>query len=53
METRTGSLEGIQINCPSSQVRKAKASMESRLARAIKCNKKSFYKYMSDKRKTR
>ncbi|GAB0190944.1 hypothetical protein GRJ2_001559700 [Grus japonensis] len=35
------------------QVRKAKALIELNLARDIKGNKKSFYRYISDKRKTR
>ncbi|GAB0208082.1 mitochondrial enolase superfamily member 1 [Grus japonensis] len=35
------------------QVRKAKALIEISLARDIKGNKKSFYRYVSDKRKTR
>ncbi|KAK4830740.1 hypothetical protein QYF61_013190 [Mycteria americana] len=35
------------------QVRKAKALIELNLTRHIKGNKKSFYKYVSDKRKTR
>ncbi|GAB0180313.1 hypothetical protein GRJ2_000496600 [Grus japonensis] len=34
------------------QVRKAKALIELNLARDIKGNKKSFYRYISDKRKT-
>ncbi|PKU43600.1 hypothetical protein llap_6097 [Limosa lapponica baueri] len=35
------------------EVRKAKAQMESNLARDAKDNKKGFYKYTDDKRKTR
>ena len=35
------------------QVRKAKALIELTLARDIKGNKKSFYRYVGDKRKTR
>ena len=35
------------------QVRKAKALTELNLARDIKGNKKSFYRYVGDKRKTR
>ena len=35
------------------QVRKAKALIELNLARDIKGNKKSFYRYIGDKRKTR
>ena len=35
------------------QVRKAKALIELNLARDVKGNKKSFYRYISDKRKTR
>ncbi|GAB0182287.1 mitochondrial enolase superfamily member 1 [Grus japonensis] len=35
------------------QVRKAKALIELNLARDVKGNKKSFYRYVSDKRKTR
>ncbi|KAK4817866.1 hypothetical protein QYF61_001676 [Mycteria americana] len=35
------------------QVRKAKALIELNLARGVKGNKKSFYRYIGDKRKTR
>ena len=35
------------------QVRKAKALIELNLARDVKGNKKSFYRYVGDKRKTR
>ncbi|GAB0205806.1 hypothetical protein GRJ2_003046200 [Grus japonensis] len=35
------------------QVRKAKALTEISLARDVKANKKSFYRYVSDKRRTR
>ncbi|GAB0178119.1 mitochondrial enolase superfamily member 1 [Grus japonensis] len=35
------------------QVRKAKALIEISLARDVKDNKKSFYRYVSDKRRTR
>ncbi|GAB0209752.1 hypothetical protein GRJ2_003440900 [Grus japonensis] len=35
------------------QVRKAKALIELKLARDVKDNKKSFYRYVSDKRRTR
>ncbi|GAB0189782.1 mitochondrial enolase superfamily member 1 [Grus japonensis] len=35
------------------QVRKAKALIELNMARDVKGNKKSFYRYVSDKRKTR
>ncbi|GAB0175757.1 mitochondrial enolase superfamily member 1 [Grus japonensis] len=35
------------------QVRKAKALIELNLARDVKGNKKSFYRYVSDKRKTK
>ncbi|GAB0208807.1 mitochondrial enolase superfamily member 1 [Grus japonensis] len=35
------------------QVRKAKALIELNLARDVKGNKKSFYRYVSDKRRTR
>ncbi|GAB0204458.1 mitochondrial enolase superfamily member 1 [Grus japonensis] len=35
------------------QVRKAKALIELNLARDVKDNKKSFYRYVSDKRRTR
>src|SRR5699024_5407127 len=35
------------------EVRKAKAQLELRLATAIKENKKSFYKYINDKRRTK
>ncbi|GAB0179938.1 mitochondrial enolase superfamily member 1 [Grus japonensis] len=34
------------------QIRKAKALIELNLARDVKGNKKSFYRYVSDKRKT-
>lgn len=33
-------------------VRKAKAQMELNLARNVKDNKKGFYKYIGDRRKT-
>ena len=35
------------------EVRKAKAQLELRLAIAVKENKKSFYKYINDKRRTK
>ncbi|GAB0182749.1 hypothetical protein GRJ2_000740200 [Grus japonensis] len=35
------------------QIRKAKALIELNLARSVKGNKKSFYRHVSDKRKTR
>ena len=38
---------------PRDQVSKAKALIELNLARDIKGNKKSFYRYLSDKRRTR
>ncbi|GAB0184642.1 mitochondrial enolase superfamily member 1 [Grus japonensis] len=41
------------IRAARDQVRKAKAPIELNLARDIKGNKKSFYRYISDKRKTR
>ncbi|GAB0182265.1 mitochondrial enolase superfamily member 1 [Grus japonensis] len=41
------------VRAARNQVRKAKALMELNLARDIKGNKKSFYRYVSDKRKTR
>ncbi|GAB0180457.1 mitochondrial enolase superfamily member 1 [Grus japonensis] len=55
VEARAGSLGGIQRNCPSSrdQVRKAKALTEINLARDVKDNKKSFYRYVSEKRRMR
>jgi len=42
----------LQRNCLSSQVRKPKVLVELNLARNIKVNKRSFYRYISDKRKT-
>ena len=55
VEARTGGLGGIQRNCPSTsdQVGKAKGLTELNLARDVKGNKKSFYRYIGDKRKTR
>ena len=55
MESRTGSLKGIQRNCLSSQdqVRKATVLTELNLTRDIKSNKKSFCRYVSDRRKAR
>ncbi|KAK4819916.1 hypothetical protein QYF61_014651 [Mycteria americana] len=62
VEARTGNLGRIQSNCPSSraivqaardQVRKANALIVLNVARDIKGNKKSFYRYIGDKRKTR
>ena len=44
---------GEIIQAARDQVRKAKALIELNLARDIKGNKKSFYKYVGDKRKTR
>ncbi|GAB0208249.1 mitochondrial enolase superfamily member 1 [Grus japonensis] len=38
---------------PRNKVRKAKALIEISLARDVKDNKKSFYRYVSDKRRTR
>ncbi|KAM9653655.1 uncharacterized protein ACIBXB_010484 [Morphnus guianensis] len=45
----------IKRNCQSSQgsLRKAKAVIELNLARDVKDNKKSYYRYVSGKRKTR
>ncbi|GAB0191906.1 mitochondrial enolase superfamily member 1 [Grus japonensis] len=48
--TQTKSITGRAAR---DQVRKAKALIELNLARDIKGNKKSFYRYVSDKRKTR
>jgi len=55
MEARTGSLGGIQRNRPigREQVMKAKALTELNLTRDVKWNKKAFYRYVSDRRKTR
>ena len=55
VEARTGSLEEYRetVRAARDQVRKAKALTELNLARDIKGNKKSFYRYVSDKRKTR
>ncbi|GAB0204852.1 mitochondrial enolase superfamily member 1 [Grus japonensis] len=41
------------VQAARNQVRKAKALMELNLARDVKDNKKSFYRYVSDKRRTR
>ncbi|GAB0197153.1 mitochondrial enolase superfamily member 1 [Grus japonensis] len=41
------------IRAAREQVRKAKALIEISLARDVKDNKKSFYRYVSDKRRTR
>ncbi|GAB0207806.1 hypothetical protein GRJ2_003246300 [Grus japonensis] len=41
------------VRAARAQVRKAKALIEISLARDVKDNKKSFYKYVSDKRRTR
>ncbi|GAB0203811.1 hypothetical protein GRJ2_002846700 [Grus japonensis] len=41
------------VRAARAQVRKAKALTELNLARDIKDNKKSFYRYVSDKRRTR
>ena len=55
LEARIDGLGGIQRNCVSSQdqVRKAKTLLELNFTRDIKGNKKSFYRNVSDKRKTR
>lgn len=55
MEVRTGSPGGIKRNCLSSQVKKAETLIELliNLAMDVKGNNKSFYRYMSDKKKTR
>ena len=41
------------IRAARDQVKKAKALIELNLARDVKGNKKSFYRYVGDKRKTR
>ncbi|GAB0177491.1 hypothetical protein GRJ2_000214400 [Grus japonensis] len=41
------------VQAAGEQVRKAKALIEISLARDVKDNKKSFYRYVSDKRRTR
>ncbi|GAB0190817.1 mitochondrial enolase superfamily member 1 [Grus japonensis] len=41
------------VQAARNQVRKAKALIEINLARDVKDNKKSFYRYVSDKRRTR
>ncbi|GAB0181491.1 hypothetical protein GRJ2_000614400 [Grus japonensis] len=41
------------VQAAKDQVRKAKALIEISLARDVKDNKKNFYRYISDKRKTR
>ncbi|GAB0182661.1 hypothetical protein GRJ2_000731400 [Grus japonensis] len=55
VEARAGSLGGIQkiVQATRDPDRKAKALTELNLAKDIKGNKKSFYRYVSDKRKTR
>ncbi|GAB0206735.1 mitochondrial enolase superfamily member 1 [Grus japonensis] len=55
VEARAGSLGRIQRNCQTArdQVRNTKALRELNLARDVKDNKKSFYRYVSDKRRTR
>ncbi|PKU46491.1 rna-directed dna polymerase from mobile element jockey- hypothetical protein [Limosa lapponica baueri] len=55
VEARTGSLRGIQRYCQAArdQVRKAKTLIDLNLARDIKGNKKRFYRYVIDKRKTK
>ncbi|TRZ24782.1 hypothetical protein HGM15179_002336 [Zosterops borbonicus] len=55
VEIRTGSLGGIQRNCLSIQgsVGKVSALIGFNLARDTKGNKKSFYRYTTDKRKSR
>ncbi|GAB0186661.1 mitochondrial enolase superfamily member 1 [Grus japonensis] len=41
------------VQATKDQVRKAKALIDLNLARDVKGNKKSFYRYISDKRKMR
>ncbi|GAB0178237.1 mitochondrial enolase superfamily member 1 [Grus japonensis] len=56
LEARAGSLRGIQrknVRAAREQVRKAKALIELNLTRDVKGNKKTFYRYVSDKRKMR
>ena len=55
VEARTGSLGGIQriLQAARDQVRKAKALIQLNLARDVKGNRKSFCRYIGDKRKTR
>ncbi|GAB0178660.1 hypothetical protein GRJ2_000331300 [Grus japonensis] len=54
VEGRAGSLGEIQtVQAAREQVRKAKALIELNLARDVKGNKKSFYRYVSEKRRTR
>lgn len=57
MEARTGNLGGIQRHCPSLSflygIRKDKAPKELNFTRYAKSNKKGFYKYTGNKRKTR
>lgn len=54
VEAGTDNLGGIKTHHPSMQrhVRKAKAQIELNLARDVKDNKKGFYKYIGDRRKT-
>ncbi|GAB0190272.1 hypothetical protein GRJ2_001492500 [Grus japonensis] len=44
---------GEIVRAARDQIRKAKALIELNLARTVKGNKKSFYRYVSDKRKAR
>jgi len=47
-----GDYKGISKVCRE-EARKAKAQFELRLATAVKENKKSFYKYINSKRRTK
>lgn len=51
----SGHLEGIWEHCQGMQgcLRKAKAHLQLNLEREIKDNKKSFFKYISSKRKSK
>ena len=55
VEARTGSLEEYReiVQAARDWVRKAKALIEFNLARNVRSNKKSFYRYVDDKRETR
>ncbi|GAB0179685.1 mitochondrial enolase superfamily member 1 [Grus japonensis] len=52
LKHKKGSLQRLEARAGKHQIRKAKALIELNLARDVKGNKKSFYRYVSDKRKT-
>ena len=53
LKHKKGSLQRLEARAGKHQIRKAKALIELNLARDVKGNKKSLYRYISDKRKTR